>query len=72
MIGDGATPRRRVERVMRLGGGTPLDQFSDGRSCAHPDCTARLSRYNPNPTCAAHGGWARDKTVRRRARRAES
>ncbi len=72
MTSDGATPRRRVERAMRLGGGTPLAQFSDGRSCAHPGCTSRLSRYNPNPTCAAHGGWTQDKGIRRRVRRLPS
>ena len=51
-----ATPRRRVERAMTLNNGRPLDQFSSQRSCGAPGCTARLSRYNPNATCAAHGG----------------
>ena len=60
------TPRRRVERAMALGVGKPLDQFSSARECAHPSCTARLSRYNPNPTCAAHGGWTEAKQPRRR------
>lgn len=27
------------------------------RSCGYPGCAVRLSRYNPNPTCASHGGW---------------
>ncbi len=53
---------------MALNGGTPLTQFDGGRSCAHPECSSRLSRYNPNPTCAAHGGWTEVKEPRRRNR----
>ena len=63
-----ATPRRRVERAMTLSNGRPLDQFAEQRNCASPGCSARLSRYNPNPTCAAHGGWTEDKQPRRRSR----
>lgn len=63
---SGATPRRRVERAMALGSGKPLDQFAGGRSCAHPECSATLSRYNPNETCSAHGGWRESPTPRRR------
>lgn len=53
---------------MALSNGKPLDQFSTQRCCAAVGCTARLSRYNPNPTCAAHGGWTEDKEPRRRSR----
>lgn len=69
MAVSGATPRRRVERAMALGIGKPLDQYSSVRSCAHPECSARLSRYNPNPTCATHGGWSEIKEPRRRQRK---
>jgi hypothetical protein len=55
---------------MALSNGKPLDQFSAQRSCNAPGCTARLSRYNPNQTCAAHGGWSEDKSPRRRTRAA--
>lgn len=65
---NGATPRRRIERAMTLRNGKPLDQFAAQRHCAAPGCAARLSRYNPNPTCAAHGGWAEPKQPRRRSR----
>lgn len=61
-----ATPRRRVERAMTLRNGKPLDQFSASRHCGAPGCTARLSRYNPQATCAAHGGWSEPKQSRRR------
>ena len=53
---------------MALSNGKPLDQFSTHRSCNAPGCTARLSRYNPNSTCAAHGGWSEEKAPRRRTR----
>lgn len=62
----GAAPRRRVERAVSLASGKPLDHIDGERHCAHPQCSARLSRYNPNATCATHGGWADDKAVRRR------
>lgn len=54
---DRASPRRRVERAMPLGSGKPVEQFATRRTCEYPGCMARLSRYNPNPTCSAHGGW---------------
>ncbi len=53
----GSTPRRRTERAMMMRSGPALNQFDPDRQCAHPACQARLSRYNPNRTCAAHGGW---------------
>lgn len=40
-----------------LGIGKPLDHRDGQRHCSHPECEARLSRYNPSPTCALHGGW---------------
>lgn len=57
-----ATPRRRVERAMSLHNGRPLSQHggsdsANPRACAYPECTTRLSRYNPNPCCGSHGGW---------------
>ena len=53
---------------MSVGGGTPLDQYQAERCCSFPSCESRLSRYNPNPTCAAHGGWQEEKPARRRRR----
>lgn len=32
----------------------PSTSFGTGRQCAQPDCTTRLSRYNPDELCAAH------------------
>jgi hypothetical protein len=69
---NGATPRRRVERAMTLRNGKPLEQFSAQRLCSAPGCCARLSRYNPNPTCSAHGGWAESRQPRRRRTPAEN
>ncbi len=66
MTEHGATPRRRVERAMALGSGKPLDQVAGKRLCAYPGCGSQLSRYNPNSTCAAHGGWMQIKEPRRR------
>ncbi len=63
-----STPRRRSERAMALGSGKPLEAVDGARRCAFPACESRLSRYNPNPTCAAHGGWQEEKPVRRRRR----
>ena len=42
---------------MAVRSGAALSQFDPNRQCGHPTCHARLSRYNPNSTCAAHGGW---------------
>lgn len=53
---------------MALSNGKPLDQFPPQRRCVAIGCTARLSRYNPNATCASHGGWTEDKEPRRRSR----
>jgi len=51
---------------MSLSSGQPLDRYPAARSCAFPGCVARLSSYNPNSTCAAHGGWQAEKAPRRR------
>ncbi len=52
---------------MLLGAGKRLQQFAIGRRCQHPGCNSRLSRYNPDTTCASHGGWREDPgQVRRR------
>lgn len=53
-----ATPRRRIERAMSLQNGKPVAQHRTARRhCAYPECDTLLSRYNPNPCCATHGGW---------------
>lgn len=39
-----------------------------GRRCSHPECQTKLSRYNPDDTCTAHGGWS-DATVKRPGRK---
>lgn len=57
-----ATPRRRVERAIALSSGRPVEQYdgigqSGPRCCTYPGCVTRLSRYNPNASCSAHGGW---------------
>lgn len=69
MDGPRATPRRRRERAVALRVGHVLDQFAENRRCAHPECGALLSRYNPNNTCAAHGGWREQQRQRRRQAR---
>jgi len=51
---------------MSLSSGQPLDRYPAARLCAFPGCVARLSSYNPNSTCAAHGGWQAEKAPRRR------
>lgn len=60
------TPRRRSERAMTLTSGQPLDRYPAARSCGFTGCAARLSSYNPNSTCAAHGGWQAETAPRRR------
>lgn len=54
-----AKPRRRIERAMSLQNGKPVTQYGEvaPRSCAYPECSTRLSRYNPNVCCTSHGGW---------------
>lgn len=46
----------------------PLQVHERGRRCGHPDCDTRLSRYNPDALCTAHGGWS-DATVKRPGRK---
>lgn len=29
---------------------------AEGRTCAHPDCSTRLSTYNRRETCFTHAG----------------
>jgi hypothetical protein len=64
-----ATPRRRHERAVTLIVGDRLEQTPGTRRCQHPDCGALLSRYNPAPTCSAHGGWETPREPGRRPRR---
>jgi hypothetical protein len=59
-------PRTRVERAVSLRNGKPVAQQREGRSCAVPGCATKLSRYNPNSACAAHGGWADTSSRRNR------
>lgn len=66
-----ASPMLRMSRAVSLSSGAPLQQQGGSRLCSHPDCTTRLSRYNPDPTCARHGGWIAEPTPRRRRKRAE-
>jgi hypothetical protein len=63
-----ANPSLRASRAVSLSSGSPMEQADAGRSCAHPDCPTRLSRYNPDATCATHGGWSVDPQPRRRRR----
>lgn len=63
-----ASPILRMSRAMSLSSGIPLDQITADRMCAHPDCSTRLSRYNPDSTCARHGGWIAEAPPRRRRR----
>lgn len=64
-----ASPILRMSRAMSLSSGPPLEQQSNDRMCAHPECTTRLSRYNPDELCARHGGWIAEATPRRRRKR---
>jgi hypothetical protein len=61
-----SNPRRRFERAMRLHNGAPVEQHDEHRTCDHHGCETKLSRYNPNPSCGTHGGWADDPSKRSR------
>lgn len=64
-----ASPSLRMSRAITLSSGSPLDRATEDRHCEHPECSTRLSRYNPDATCARHGGWvAEAKPKRRRAK----
>jgi|GEM_PF-1085538 len=39
--------------IWQAGGSRP-PTFPEGRVCAHPDCTTRLSIYNRRETCSEH------------------
>lgn len=56
--GDRSTPQLHQSRHRALSAGSRMQQFTAGRVCSQPDCTARLSRYNPSETCSVHKGWA--------------
>ncbi len=66
-----ASPSLRMSRAMALSSGAPLEQSAVTRTCGHPDCTTTLSRYNPDETCARHGGWIAEAPPRRRRRRSK-
>lgn len=65
MATTASTPRRRIERAMSLASGKPVAHIDEQRQCVYPSCVTRLSRYNPNPCCAAHGGWMDDQERRK-------
>ena len=71
-------PSRRTPRYERLTTGDRLVTQAPNRCCAHPQCTTRLSRYNPDSTCSQHNGWTdasvpqRGRNGGRRARRSAS
>ncbi len=59
---------RRDARMHKLASGDRIEQFGDARYCGVDSCGARLSRYNPAPTCGVHRGWLGDAVPRRRRR----
>jgi hypothetical protein len=63
-----ATPRRRTPRYERLVNGRAVTTKESERCCVHPECSTKLSRYNPDDTCNVHGGWT-DESVPKRGRR---
>jgi hypothetical protein len=54
-LGEHVLPREVGWR--RLNTGEPLRVYPRQRRCSHPGCDTRLCRYNPDDTCALHGGW---------------
>jgi hypothetical protein len=40
-----------------LRSGVSVEHHEVGRVCDAPECTTKLSRYNPAATCSAHKGW---------------
>lgn len=63
-----ARPRRRTPRYERLVNGKQVGGTKTDRCCVHPECSTKLSRYNPDDTCNVHGGWT-DESVPKRGRR---
>jgi uncharacterized protein YqgV (UPF0045/DUF77 family) len=63
-----AQPWRRQPRYERLVSGERIKVEDSERTCAHPDCETKLSRYNPDGTCSRHGGWT-DESVPHRGRK---
>lgn len=61
-----ASPSLRMSRAIALSSGAPLHAATEARRCAHPECPTRLSRYNPDTTCARHGGWVAEAPPKRR------
>jgi hypothetical protein len=45
--------------------GSKMVQHDADRVCEAPECTTRLSRYNPAASCSAHAGWTDAGTSRR-------
>lgn len=62
---DGSMTRSVADLAVGI---TPVQSQDPGRLCRAPDCITRLSRYNPDGLCTAHGGWT-DATVKRPGRK---
>ena len=54
---DRSTPQLHQSSHRALSTGERLRQYGYKRVCDQPECTARLSRYNPSDTCSVHAGW---------------
>lgn len=55
-------PRRRPP-----GSGIEVRSFGTARTCEAPQCSTRLSRYNPDHFCSVHRGWDGHSSTRRAA-----
>ena len=55
---DRMTPQLRRSRHTSLPAGERMTTHGADRQCAAPECSTRLSRYNPSQTCGTHKGWA--------------
>ncbi len=54
----------RGKKVVGGGRGNRTRTYQQGRTCAYPGCTTRLSMYNPSPMCALHTEAPRATTRR--------
>lgn len=48
---------RRTTTTPLIAGESQIINFGENRVCAKPSCDTKLSRYNSQSTCSAHGGW---------------
>jgi hypothetical protein len=58
----------RNSSLQRLRPGSAVDKHDGQRTCEAEECTTRLSRYNPDPVCSMHQGWAAQPAPRRAPR----